>query len=494
MPLLKDLFERFEYKYLVASAFVFGLFMTLLDTTIVNVALPRLGTEFHAGTDRLEWVVTGYLVSLAVWILASGWLGDRFGTKKTFLFATAMFTLGSALCGRAWSIESLAFFRVLQGIGGGMMSPVGTAMLFRVFSVHERARASSILGIPTQLAPMLGPLLGGFLVDRVSWRWIFDVNVPVGALSFLFAAKALREHREERAGGFDPSGFVLSGVGLAAVLYALSRGPDDGWTAANVLVTGLLGLSCLVGLVLVEKRLSAPMLDLALFGGRIFRTANLAAFCTFSAQNGVLFLLPLFLQGPRGLSAFDSGLITSAQPLGTIAMVQVTSRLYARIGPRPNLIVSTCGIIVTAFLLTRVGLETNLWWIRGIMLLRGVFIAFNMVSMQTIAFATISHEKMGRASSLFSTQRQVASAFGVAALGTVLISSSAAAPGASVRSAAAQLVTVQSFHIAFAASGLLGIMALLFALQIRKQDVIAPQSMRSTQKGLGESSPALPLH
>src|SRR5579862_8488355 len=224
MRFLASPFARFDYKYLVAATFVFGLFMDILDTTIVNVALPTLAEEFHADTAALEWVVTGYVLSLAVWIPASGWIGDRFGTKKTFLFATAMFTLGSTLCGQAWSIESLAFFRVLQGIGGGMLTPVGTAMLYRAFTPAERARASAILSIPTMTAPMLGPIVGGFLVTFVSWRWIFYLNLPVGLASLAFSWLVLKEHREPAAGRFDPFGFVLSGGGLASILYSLSEG------------------------------------------------------------------------------------------------------------------------------------------------------------------------------------------------------------------------------------------------------------------------------
>src|SRR3712207_1751371 len=164
-----------QYKSIVAVAFVLGLFMDILDTTIVNVALPTLGREFNADTNAVEWVVTGYLLSLAVWIPASGWLGDRFGTKRTFLFALLTFTLASALCGTAWSIESLIAFRVLQGVGGGLLVPVGTAMLYRAFPPIERPRASSLLAMVTVLAPAIGPILGGFLVEQASWRWIFYV-------------------------------------------------------------------------------------------------------------------------------------------------------------------------------------------------------------------------------------------------------------------------------------------------------------------------------
>src|SRR3954453_9489382 len=167
--------------------------MDLLDTTIINVALPTLGREFAAssgqplGATTLEWVVTGYLLSLAVWIPASGWLGDKFGTKKIFMFALAMFTLGSALCGLSSSIEMLIFFRVLQGVGGGMLTPVGTAMLFRAFPPQERAAASAVLIVPIAIAPTIGPILGGLIVDHLSWRWIFYVNLPVGIFGFFFA-------------------------------------------------------------------------------------------------------------------------------------------------------------------------------------------------------------------------------------------------------------------------------------------------------------------
>ncbi len=482
--------ERLDYKYRVASVYVFGLFMYSLDTTIINVALPRLGAEFHAGTDLLEWAITGYLLSLAVWIPAAGWIGDRFGTKRTFLFATAIFVAGSALCGFAWSIESLAIFRVVQGIGGGMMTPCGTAMLYRAFTVQERARASAIIGVPTQIAPMMGPLLGGFLVDRISWRWIFYVNLPIGLLSLLFAFVALREHREETAGRFDPAGFVLSGLGIAGVLFGLSRGPVEGWLSPHVLLTSLGGLICFGLLTFVELRSSHPMLDLSLFASENFRRANAMAGVMFAAQNGVLFLLPLYLQDLRGLPALESGLITFAQPLGAIIMVQVTSRLYTRVGPKPMLIASTGGIVLTASLLAMVGLDTDLWLIRGIMLLRGMFLAFNMVAVQTTAFATVTRDKMGRATSVFSAQRQVSAAFGVALLGTVLVSQAKGLTVGGIGSAAAavQRADLTAFHTAFAAAALLGAVALILALRIRVDQV--PALRRQAAQALHGQGPS----
>jgi EmrB/QacA subfamily drug resistance transporter len=480
--------ETVPYKYLVAGAFVFGLFMEILDTTIVNVALPRLGQEFHASTAMLEWAVTGYLLSLAIWIPASGWVGDRFGTKRTFLFATAMFIAGSALCGAAWSIESLALFRVLQGVGGGMMTPVGTAMLYRAFTPQERARASAVLSVPTMIAPMLGPVFGGFLVDKISWRWIFFINLPVGVLSFLFSLYVLREHREEGTGKFDPAGFVLSGLGLSGVLYALSRGAEDGWTSVPVLATGIGGLVCFALLVIVETRIAAPLLDLSLYRVRLFTTANLTAFGFFSAQFGLVFLLPLFLQELRGMSALESGLTTLPQPIGQVTMVQITSRLYDRLGPRKNLIIASTGLFCTTCLFFLVDLDTNLWWIRGIILLRGCFIAFNMVAMQTAAFSAVPRNKTGRGSSLFSAMRQVGAAFGVACVGTVLASHVHSLNVAGDPLAAAQ--GLEAFHGALWVLLAMGGFGMIFAWQVRGSARVAPE--RAVEPRLREAAATAP--
>jgi EmrB/QacA subfamily drug resistance transporter len=465
-----------EYRYLVAAAFVFGLFMDILDTTIVNVALPRLAEEFQANTATLEWVVTGYVLSLAVWVPASGWIGDRFGTKKTFLFATAMFVAGSALCGRAWSIESLVAFRIVQGIGGGMLTPVGTAMLYRAFTPAERARASAILSIPTMFAPMLGPLFGGFLVDAVSWRWIFYVNVPIGVLSFAFSALVLKEHREPGAGRFDPLGFIFSGVGMAGILFALSRGPEDGWASPLVLFTGLGGILCIILLIRVETRIRAPMLDLKLYTSRLFTFANATGAMFMCTQFGMLFVLPLFLQQLRGLSAFESGLTTFPQPVGQIIMVQFTSRMYHRLGARLNLLIGTSGLVLTTGLFLLVNLDTNLWWVRGLVFLRGCFIAFNMVSMQTALFSAVPREKTGRASSLWNTTRQLAVAFGTALAATVLIAQLPA-----TQSAAGGLAGVapdaglRAFHASISALLIVAALAVFFAYQVRDR-VARPES------------------
>jgi EmrB/QacA subfamily drug resistance transporter len=431
--------------------------MDLMDVTIVNVALPTLGRDFGASTATLEWVVTGYLISLAIWIPASGWISDRFGTKKTFAFALSLFTVGSALCGLAWSDGSLIAFRVLQGVGGGMMTPVGTTMLFRAFPPAERARASAVITIPTAIAPALGPVLGGWLVDNATWRWIFYVNVPVGLATLAFALVFLREHREPAPGRFDVWGFLCSGGGLALLLYALSQAPAHGWTSTAVVVSGLAGVVLCGLLVILELHRPDPILHLHLFADRMFRYANLSMFMVYAMLLGVLFLLPLFLQELRGLSALESGLTTFPQAFGMLLMVPVTGRLYPRVGPRRMLVIALVGITITSALFLLVDLETNLWWIRAIMFLRGISMSFAIVASQAAAFASIPSAETGRASALFNTNRQVAASIGVATLATVLGDHSS--------------VTV--FHHAFAASIVFGLLGIVFAMLIHDKDAAA---------------------
>jgi EmrB/QacA subfamily drug resistance transporter len=458
--------RRAPYKWIVASVFVCGMFIDILDATIVNVALPTLAQEFDTSTAAIEWIVLGYLLSLAVWIPASGWIGDKVGTKKTFLTALALFTIASALCGQAQSLGELVAFRVLQGAGGGMLVPVGTAMLFRAFPPIERAKASTVLIIPTVVAPALGPVLGGWLVTNASWRWIFYVNLPVGIAGFVVGLLFLRENREPTAGPFDLPGFVLSGGGLALVLYAISRAPVEGWRSPAVVTTGVIGVVMFALLVVVELRVPYPMLALRLYRDRMFRTANVVLTLTYGSFIGVLFLLPLFLQQLRGLSAFESGLTTFPQAIGVIISSQIVGRMYHQVGPRRLIVFGMLGMAAVTAPLIFVDLGTNLWWIRMIMLLRGICMAFAFVPMQAATYANISPADTGRASAIYSTQRQVAAALGVATLASVLISRTEVS-GA-----------LGGFHAAFLVGTILIVLAALSGLMIHDEDAAATMLAR----------------
>ncbi len=480
-----------EYKWLVAAAFVFGIFMDLMDITIVNVALPTLGDTFHASSDSLEWVVTGYLLSLAIWIPASGWIGDRFGTKKTFMFALAMFVMGSTLCGLSWNIESLIAFRVLQGVGGGMLTPVGTTMLFRAFPPHERAQASIVLTVPTVIAPAAGPVLGGAFVDYVSWHWIFFVNVPIGVAGFLFTMLFIKEEKQPHAESFDYWGFILSGGGLALVLFALSRGPEAGWGSLQVLASGIIGVVMFAGLTYVELNKDKPMLDLRLLVDRMFRSANIVLFAMMGGLMGVLFLLPLFLQNLRGYSALDTGLVLMPQAVAVALFAPISGNLYPKIGPRRMLVFAMILFTISSAAFLFVDLKTSIVLIGAILVLRGLAMAFTFIPLQAATFATIRHEDTGQASSIFNTNRQVASSFGVAILATVLTSQinsrvpdaiAAAAPGA--QQAAAAHATLLAFHDAFLAAVVLAVVGIVFALIIRDEDAAA--SMRPPEERIEE--------
>ncbi len=411
---------KLEYKWIVGIVFVFGLFMDLLDMTIVNVAIPQLALEFNTDTTTIQWVVTGYLLSLAVFIPVSGWLGDRFGTKRIFMTALFVFTSASLLCGLSWNIESLIAFRILQGIGGGMLTPVGTAMLFRAFPPHERAKGAAVLTIPMVVAPASGPVLGGYLVEFHSWREIFFINVPVGIAAFAFAAIALREEKQHEAGSLDVPGFILGCSGLAALVYALSEAGSSGFDDQQVMMFGLLGLVVLAAFTVVELRVAEPMIDIRLFKNRLFAATNTVQIVGQGGLMGALFLLPLLLQAEMGMSPLESGLTTFPQAIGVVTMIQVAGRIYPRVGPRRMMMAGMGGATLTTAAFLLVGLDTDAWWIRLIMYFRGASFSLVLVSLQTATFATISPRDMGRASALYNSGRQVAASFGVAVLASVL--------------------------------------------------------------------------
>ncbi|MFR9730228.1 MDR family MFS transporter [Saccharopolyspora sp. MS10] len=467
--------RRLEYKWLVGITFVLGLIMQILDMTVLNVALATLGREFHVGEGTLQWVLTGYMISLAVFVPSSGWIADRFGSKRTFQLAVVLFTLASVLCGLATEMWMLIGARILQGVGGGMLVPVGQAMLFRAFPADERAKASAVLSVPITIAPTLGPLLGGVLVEYASWRWIFFINVPVGAIALLFTVLFLREEQRDRPGRFDLPGFVLAGAGLAALLVGLDQGAQAGWTSPPVWGTLLAAAALLSGLVLRELRTPEPMLDLRLLGDRLFGTGNALLVCSTGAIFGTLFLLPLFLQNLRGYSPFESGLVLMPQALAMLATTQVVSRLYGRVGPRPLLLIGFTVLISVGLALQLLNTRTPVWFLVLLLMWLGLGMGLMMTPLQTAAFARISGSAMGHASSLFNASRQVATALGTAVCATIFVAlvetySAAAdltAPGA------AEQVQMAAYRGAFLTSIGFGALGLLLSLRVRNADAAA---------------------
>jgi EmrB/QacA subfamily drug resistance transporter len=464
--------DRINPKISVSVAFVLAMFMTIMDSTIVNVALPTIAHDFAVPLTRVDGIVVSFLVSLAVFIPASGWLGDRFGTKRVFLIALALFTAASALCGAAQSYDQLVLYRILQGVGGGMLTPVGMAMLFRTWPPAERVRASSILTVPTAFAPALGPVLGGILVTNATWRLVFYVNVPIGVVGIVFGALFLHEHREPAAGRFDLPGFALAGIGFAAFMYALSEGPSKGWSSSVIVALGILGVVLLGLLVRVELRTTQPMLDLRLLANGLFRSTTTVIFLGTMAFLGLLYLVALFFQEGLGLSALNAGLSTFPEALGVMAGAQVATRSYGRIGPRRMMAAGLTGVAVTIALMALVGAHTNLWWMRLLMLALGLSMSHVFVPGQAAAFATISPASTGRASTLFNASRQLGSAVGVAILSTVL-----ALVGVTRQVGGHASPHLAAYHWAFVTAAAIAVLAAVVAA-LTVDDRAAAPSMR----------------
>jgi EmrB/QacA subfamily drug resistance transporter len=474
-----NILKRIDYKYIVAAVYAVALFMDLLDTTIVNVALPTVGRDLHVGTAGIEWVVTGYLLSLAVFIPVSGWAGDRFGTKRIFLFAFGVFTGASLACSLAPSLPWLVFARIVQGIGGGMLTPVGAAMVYRAFGPEERARTAALITVPAVIAPAAGPIVGGLLMQAYTWRSVFWLNVPIGIIGLTFAGFALVEHREQNAGRFDVTGFVLAAAGLSSLLYALSRAGAAGFADPLVMLLGLVAAAACVAFVFLELRSAQPMLDLRLFRDSLFRSGVSVQLLGFGAQFGTLFLLPLLLQGERGLTPLQSGLTTFPQAVGVIAMVPLASRLYQRIGPRR---MSITGLLLGAAAtlpLVAVDAHTGLWSIRAFMFLRGCGFALSLTAMQAATFATIQPNQLGRASAIFSVARQVGTSLTVAVLAT-LLSAGLSAHGTVLGSPAGTAAAIAAFRTPFLASALIAMAGAMLALRI--DDRIAWAASRPTAR------------
>jgi EmrB/QacA subfamily drug resistance transporter len=469
-------------KVAVSVVFVAAMFMSIMDSTIVNVAIPTLARNFKVSLDSVDIVVIAYLVSLAVFISASGWLGDRFGGRRVLLIATAIFTLASAACGLAQNIPELIVFRIIQGMGGGMLAPVGQALLYRTFPPAERIRASSILTVPTTFAPALGPVIGGLLVTDLSWRWVFYVNVPIGIGAIIFGIMFLAEQPQARPARFDTSGFLLAGAGLGAAMYGVSEGPLDGWGEPAVIGTLVVGVALLVALVFKELRTPAPVIDFRLLSNRLFRSANGVLLFGVMSFGGILYLVSLFLQDGRHVSALQSGLSTFPEALGIMLGAQIATRIaYPSLGPRRLVTAGLLVMVVSVALTGLIGAGTSLWWLRLLLFIMGVGMAQVFVPTQAAAFATISRETTSKASTFFNTQRQIGQALGVAVVSTVL---SVVGLGHGLR----------AYHVAFWVAGAVALLAAGCALTIHDDDAAStrPNAPLRDRIKPGASSAAAP--
>jgi len=473
--------SRLPYERQVLVIFVFAIFMTVIDGTMVNVALPAMAEDFGVSANEVEWIAVGYLLAVAMVIPAAGWLGDRFGTKRVFVVSLALFTVISALCGAAQTLDQLVVLRVLQGLGGGLMAPVGGAMLYRAFPMSQRATAATAVLSVAVIAPATGPVLGGILVDQASWRWIFLINIPIGAVGLVLSIRSLREEVQDDPGRLDLAGLVLSGGAVGLLLYTLSIGPEEGWLSPTVVGLGALGLATLAAAIVVELNVPQPALMLRLFRDHLFRNVNISAASIYAGFFGLIFLLPIYLQSLRGFSASQSGLVQAPQAVGVFVVSNlVGKRAYQAVGPRRLMVVGgtiaaaiTCGFALFT-------LETPLTLIAGVSFARGLSMGLVFVSIQTAVYATTSLADTGRATSLFGTQRQVSYAVGTAIAATVLTGSL----GGLTESDAA-IDRLPAHQYAFLAVGLIMIPGVFVAARIRDDDVAETRGLAPATASAG---------
>jgi EmrB/QacA subfamily drug resistance transporter len=399
--------------WLVAVAF----FMESLDTTILNTAVPAISAALHVTPLSMKSVLASYTLSLAVFIPISGWMADRFGTRRVFASAIGIFTLGSFLCGISSNIELLVACRILQGCGGAMMVPVGRLTLVRTFAKSELIRAMSFVAIPGLVGPMLGPVAGGLIVGYFQWRLIFFVNIPIGLLGLLMVYMHLPDYREENTPPLDIVGLILFGSGVALLSYVLEIFGEHTLSVLEILGLLAVAFSLLAGYLLHARGIGYPLLQLGLFRIRTFRAAVSGSFFTRLGIGGVPFLLPLLYQVGLGFSAIQSGLLIMPQAIAAMSTKFLMAKVIARIGYRGVLVSNTVILGLLLALFATIGLRTPVWAIVLLAFCYGMFSSLQYTSMNTLTYADISEEQTSSASSIASTVQQMSISFGVASAG-----------------------------------------------------------------------------
>jgi EmrB/QacA subfamily drug resistance transporter len=406
----------------IAWVVVLGAIMAILDTTVVNVAIDRLTRDFETDLATIQWIVTGYMLALATVIPLTGWAAHRFGTKRLYMLSIALFMAGSALAGAAWSAESLIGFRVLQGLGGGMIMPAGMTILTQAAGPQRIGRVMSIVGVPMLLGPIAGPILGGWLVDDVSWRWIFYINVPIGIVALILAARILPKDQPSPTESLDALGLLLLSPGLAALIYGLAEMSSEGAGSAAALVPLVAGLALIAAFVVhgLSRRNVNPLIDLRLFKERSVAAAALTITLFGIAFFGAMLLLPLYFQTVRGEGALNTGLLLAPQGLGAMLMMPLAGVLTDRLGPGKLVLVGIPVIAATFGVLTGLSDETSYWALGGTFFVMGLGTGLTMMPTMSAAFQTLKKAAVPRASTSLNIIQQVGGAIGTAVMSVLL--------------------------------------------------------------------------
>jgi len=411
----------------IAGVVVLGAIMSILDITVVNVALPTFQAEFgdpgkEIPYSHVAWTVTAYTLALATVIPLTGWAADRFGTKRLYISAIFLFTAGSALCATAWDINVLIAFRVLQGLGGGMLMPLGMTIMTRAAGPHRMGRLMAILGVPMLLGPIMGPILGGWLIEIASWHWIFLINVPLGLAAIVYAWRVLPKDSPEPSESFDFLGMALMSPGLALFLFGVSSLPQEqgDFAATRVWLPMLVGVLLMLAFVWHSFRPAHPLLDLRLFRNRNLTVAIITMFMFAAAFFGGLLLVPTYFQQIRGESTLHAGLLVAPQGLGAMVTMPIAGRLVDRMPIGRITPIGLVLIVVGMFGLTQVSATTPYGVIVPMLFVMGLGMGATMMPLFTSALKTLSAHEVARGSTLLNITQQVSSSVGVALMSVIL--------------------------------------------------------------------------
>jgi EmrB/QacA subfamily drug resistance transporter len=422
-----------RHVWVISGVVIVGMIMSILDTTIVNVALDTLGRDLHSPISQVQWVVTGYLLALGAVIPVTGWAARRFGAKRVYLVSLALFTAGSAACGLSSSLTSLVVFRVLQGVGGGMIMPVAQLIMAQVAGPRRMGRVMSVVSMPAMLAPILGPVVGGVILQNLHWSWIFFVNVPIGVIAFVLGWRMLPHTDSGEAGRLDVVGLALVPTGAAAIVFGLSElGSGARLGSATVLAPVIAGVLLSLAFCWHALRVERPLLDIRLYANRVFAGASLTTFGLGGALFGAMILVPLYYQEVRGLSVIDTGLLNGPQGVGALLAMPIAGRLADRLGGGRVALAGVSILAVSTVPLAFVGAHTSIAWISLVLVVRGVSIGMSFMPAMTAAFASMRPDQLSDATPQLNVLMRLGGAIGAALLAVVL---QRASHGASVHPA-----------------------------------------------------------
>ncbi|MBO7742621.1 DHA2 family efflux MFS transporter permease subunit [Paenibacillus sp. MWE-103] len=463
-------------------AIIVGIFMVILDSTAVNVAVPKLVDDFHSKLETVQWTITGYALAQAAVIPLAGWMTDRFGSKQIFIVSLVLFTIGSVLCATATTVDQLIFYRVLQGLGGGMVSPIAFAMTYRLSPPEKAGSIMGLMGLPILLAPALGPIIAGYLVDYVEWQWIFLINIPVGILGVILCALLLPSLPKKSHTSLDMLGILIGPLAFAGLSYGLSEGSTS-WTSDKTIIGLVVGVVALAAFIVIElSRKQEPLLELRVFRSSLFTRGILVQWVLQFVMFGIIFSVPFFMQKLMGMSAFKAGMWTLPQAIAAGVFMPIGGRLYDRIGARPLVLAGLTIVGVGAFLIARIDPTESPWQFLVPRAMLGMGMGLSFLGLNTHLIQSAPSNLVSRVTSLTSAAQQIMTSFSVAGLTTIIANRTAhyAADGRAMPDA-----MTHAFHDAYYVLVGLAVFGLLCAATLKrpKTDAANPPVSHAVDMG-----------